>query len=224
VAPALLYGLRMKTTLSLLSLILFSGPLFAQSQTSYQVVYKSCARADSPIVVRPYESEWFLVVKGGDKMKEADCHAFIATLAARRPELTNITYKNIKSEEGDVLKRGFGKKNDIYCKYDVTGPVRVADESEACGISHVDRGTDPKVMNLDDAKNCVSMATNTQTQLWQKLACVLDATEQAVNIPGMDGTTYEGLKFQTVLVSEKLSRSLNMPLKAVLAHASSQPQ
>lgn len=177
---------------------------------------------DSPVEVKPVDTDWILVVKGGDEAKVADCMAHIGKLATDHPEYSNINYLDIKRVSSPP-ERGTGKKKDIYCKYNVTKPVRVAQESEACGINRVER-KEQKEMSLEDAKSCIGLPASTQTQLWTKLACVLDATEQSATIQGIDQATYDGLKFQTTLVSEALARNLKLPVPAVLKLAAARAQ
>lgn len=167
------------------------------------------------------ETDWLLVVKGGDEAKVSDCMSYIAKLATDHPEYSNINYLDIRRVKSPI-ERGTGTKKDILCKYTVSKPVRVAEESEACGIHHVDRSTDAKAMTVEDAKTCIGLPVATQTQLWTKLACLQDATEQAAGMAGIDQATYDGLNLHTKLVSEKLSRGLGIPVQAVLKLASTQ--
>jgi hypothetical protein len=77
-------------------------------------------------------------------------------------------------------------------------------------------------MTLQAAQACLTLPTDSQTALWQKLACLTDARDEAVNISGIDSATYENLKTQITIVSEALARELNLPVQVVLAHGHAQ--
>jgi len=211
----------MKHSIFLIPILLFCGPLLAQTQTSYDVVYNSCLRDDSPVEVKTFDTDWILVVKGGDIAKVEDCQAYIGDYQSAHPKESNIRFKDIKRERSPV-ERGTGKKYDISCKFETTGPVKVANESEACGIQRIVRTGDVSAMTVQSAQECISMPTNSQTALWKKLACLTDARDQALNMSGIDSATYENIKLQITLVSEALARGLSMPAQIVLAHARAQ--
>jgi hypothetical protein len=211
----------MKNSISLIPILLFCGPLLAQTQASYDVIYNSCINDSSPMEVKTFDTKWIVVVEGGDKAKVEDCNAYISKYQAEHPKESNIRFKDIKREKSP-WQRGTGDKYDILCKFEATGPVKVANESEACGLQRIVRTGDVKGMTLQAAQACLTRPTDSQTALWQKLACLTDARDEAVNISGIDSATYENLKTQLTIVSEALARELNTPLEVVLAHGHAQ--
>jgi hypothetical protein len=213
-APPLLNSIGMKNSIVLIAIILFCGPLLAQTPPSYDVVYNTCISEDSPTEVKSFDTKWIVVVEGGDKAKVEDCEAYIPKYQAQHPKESNIRFKDIKREKSS-WERGSGNKYDISCKFETTGPVKVASESEACGLQRIVRTGDVKHMSIQAAQACVSLPTNSQTALWRKLACLMDARDQAVNMNGIDATTYEDVKTQITIVSEALARGLNMPVQVI---------
>jgi hypothetical protein len=211
----------MKNSTFLISILFFCGPLLAQTPASYDVIYNSCVNEDSPKEVKTFDTPWIVVVEGGDKAKAEDCEAYIAKYQAQHPQESNIRFKDIKREKSS-WERGTGSKYDISCKFEATGPVKVANESEACGLQRIVRTGDVNGMNVQAAQACLTLPTDSQTALWRKLACLTDARDQALNMKDIDSATYENLKTQITIVSEALARGLSMPVQMVLSRAHAQ--